>query len=166
LQDIGRAVVVGSSSYGKGTVQTVMRLPNDGELTLTWARLVTPSGYYLQQHGVVPTLCTSGLDDTDAAADTVLHRPVDAADADASHPRVSLNDDAWATLRRSCPASPTVSPLDLKVAERVLSEPGRYSAALGAIRSLNNAALAPQTPPGAAALTAGGSGLSSSPRNP
>ena len=56
LQDVGRAVVIGSSSYGKGTVQTVMRLPNDGELTLTWARLVTPSGYYLQSHGVVPTL--------------------------------------------------------------------------------------------------------------
>src|SRR5262249_27768247 len=34
LQDAGRAVVVGSSSYGKGTVQTVLRLPNDGELTL------------------------------------------------------------------------------------------------------------------------------------
>ena len=65
LQDVGRAVVIGSSSYGKGTVQTVMRLPNDGELTLTWARLVTPSGYLLQEHGVVPTLCTSGLGDDD-----------------------------------------------------------------------------------------------------
>ena len=47
LQDAGRAVVVGTASYGKGTVQTVLRLPNDGELTLTWARLVTPSGYLL-----------------------------------------------------------------------------------------------------------------------
>ncbi len=63
LQDVGRAVVIGSSSYGKGTVQTVLHLPNDGELTLTWARLVTPSGDYLQSHGVVPTLCTAGLDD-------------------------------------------------------------------------------------------------------
>src|SRR5205814_341463 len=62
LQDSGRAVVIGSSSYGKGTVQTVLRLPNDGELTLTWARLVTPAGYYLQTHGVVPTLCTSDLE--------------------------------------------------------------------------------------------------------
>ena len=34
MQDVGRAVVIGSSSYGKGTVQTVMHLPNDGELTL------------------------------------------------------------------------------------------------------------------------------------
>ena len=35
LQDVGRAVVVGTSSYGKGTVQTVLRLPNGGELILT-----------------------------------------------------------------------------------------------------------------------------------
>src|SRR3546814_413849 len=33
LQDDGRAVVVGTNSYGKGTVQTVIRMPNDGELT-------------------------------------------------------------------------------------------------------------------------------------
>ena len=67
LQDVGRAVVVGSTSYGKGTVQTVLRLPNDGELTLTWAQLVTPSGYLLHAHGVVPNLCTSDLGDDDNA---------------------------------------------------------------------------------------------------
>src|SRR5262249_17465035 len=63
LQDAGRAVVVGSSSYGKGTVQTVAPLPNGGELTLTWAVLLAPSGYPLNRHGVVPTLCTSDLRD-------------------------------------------------------------------------------------------------------
>ncbi len=166
LQDVGRAVVVGSSSYGKGTVQTVMRLPNDGELTLTWARLVTPSGYFLQQHGVVPTLCTSGLSDTDGALDTVLHRPIDAGDVDASRPRASLDDAAWSTLRRSCPAESNASPLDLKVAERVLSDPARYTAALGAIHPAGVSALAPHAPPAAAALTAGGSGLSSPARTP
>src|SRR5258708_5945624 len=74
LQDVGRAVVIGSSSYGKGTVQTVLRLPNDGELTLTWARLVTPSGYFLQTHGVVPTLCTIDLGDDEGALATGLQR--------------------------------------------------------------------------------------------
>ncbi|MGC2414953.1 MAG: S41 family peptidase, partial [Stellaceae bacterium] len=74
LQDTGRAVVIGSSSYGKGTVQTVLRLPNNGELTLTWARLITPSGYFLQTHGVVPTLCTSDLGDDEQALETGLQR--------------------------------------------------------------------------------------------
>ena len=163
LQDVGRAVVVGSSSYGKGTVQTVMRLPNDGELTLTWARLVTPSGYFLQKHGVVPTLCTDGVADSPGAVDTVLQRPVDARDPDTSHPRVSLSDAAWSTLRQSCPAESTKSPLDVRVAERLLSDPTRYAAALGAIHPPTSAALVPS---GAAALTAGGSGLSSPSRTP
>ena len=61
LQDSRRAVVVGTTSFGKGTVQTVLRLPNQGELTLTWARFHAPSGYALSRHGVIPNLCTGGL---------------------------------------------------------------------------------------------------------
>lgn len=164
LQDVGRAVVVGSASYGKGTVQTVMRLPNDGELTLTWARLVTPSGYFLQQHGVVPTVCTSGLSDTDASLDAVLRRPGDAGGGDVSRPRASLNDATWSSLRKGCPAETTASALDLKIAERVLSDPARYAAALGVIHQGGVSAVPSRAPESAAALTAGGSGLSSSPR--
>lgn len=59
LQDLGRAVVVGSGTYGKGTVQTVLGLPDRGELTLTWARLYAPSGYALYHVGVIPNVCTS-----------------------------------------------------------------------------------------------------------
>ena len=46
LQDSGRAVLIGSNSYGKGTVQTVPRLPNNGEITLTWARYLRALGLY------------------------------------------------------------------------------------------------------------------------
>ncbi|HSK40621.1 MAG TPA: S41 family peptidase, partial [Arenibaculum sp.] len=59
LQDSGRAIVIGASSYGKGSVQTVTRLPNDGELFLTWSRIYAPSGYTLHLQGVTPTICTS-----------------------------------------------------------------------------------------------------------
>lgn len=62
LQDRGRAVIVGTSSYGKGTVQTVQRLPNEGEMTLTWSRLMAPSGYAFHGLGVHPDVCTSGFD--------------------------------------------------------------------------------------------------------
>ena len=60
LHDRSRAVIVGSSSYGKGSVQTIIQLPNRGELTLTWAHVITPSGLNLQDHGVIPRICTSG----------------------------------------------------------------------------------------------------------
>ena len=162
LQDVGRAVVIGSSSYGKGTVQTVMRLPNDGELTLTWARLVTPSGYYLQAHGVVPTLCTAGLADDNGALDAALRRAAEAApDAvSASRPRASLDDNAWRQLRQSCPARAESPQLDLKIAERVLADPARYGQAVGVIHASAPALHSALTPSGRA-LTASSRPLSS-----
>lgn len=60
LWDRGRAVLVGSSSYGKGTVQTIVGLANGGELTLTWAQMFSPVGYRLQDRGVIPAICTNG----------------------------------------------------------------------------------------------------------
>lgn len=59
LQDRGRAVVVGSVTYGKGLVQTVISLPNGGEIDLSWSRFLTPSGYALQGLGVLPNVCTA-----------------------------------------------------------------------------------------------------------
>ena len=58
LQDQGRGVVIGTATYGKGSVQTVLRLPNAGEITLTWSRLVTPSGYAIHRLGILPNICT------------------------------------------------------------------------------------------------------------
>ena len=69
LRDRGRAVVIGSASYGKGTVQTIIPLPNKGELTLTWARMHAPSGFALQDHGIIPAICTSS--DTEGVAKLV-----------------------------------------------------------------------------------------------
>ncbi|HEV2187723.1 MAG TPA: S41 family peptidase [Stellaceae bacterium] len=167
LQDVGRAVVIGSSSYGKGTVQTVMHLPNDGELTLTWARLVTPSGYYLQSHGVVPTLCTAGLSDNDGALDAALHRAADASPdtVSVSRPRASLDENAWRQLRQNCPARTESPPLDVKIAERVLTDPARYSQAVGAIHPAAPALHSQQVPP-AHALTGWRRPLSSQARIP
>src|SRR3546814_6431983 len=60
LQDSGRAVLVGSSSFGKGTVQTVLPMPNSGEFILTWSRFHAPSGYALHRRGVLPDIFTTG----------------------------------------------------------------------------------------------------------
>jgi carboxyl-terminal processing protease len=55
----GRAAVLGSATMGKGLVQTVVRLPDQGELVLTWSRVLVPPGRPLQGLGVVPVLCTA-----------------------------------------------------------------------------------------------------------
>ena len=105
LQDSGRAVIVGTASYGKGTVQTVLRLPNNGELTLTWAQLVAPAGYLLNARGVVPTVCTSDLGNDDQSVQIALQRAggLSAVSPLTAEPRASLDESGWSQLRRSCP---------------------------------------------------------------
>ena len=56
LQDHRRAIVVGTKSFGKGTVQTLMPLRGDGEMRLTTARYYTPSGRSIQALGVSPDI--------------------------------------------------------------------------------------------------------------
>jgi carboxyl-terminal processing protease len=169
LQDAGRAVVIGSSSYGKGTVQTVIRLPNDAELTLTWARLVAPAGYFLQAHGVVPTLCTADLDDSERSLQVALQRvgPGGAA-SQISRVRASLDDQGWAELRKACPARPGNPEVDLKIAERLLSDSKLYSEAVGAGGPPPRLAHANQSPTAAAerSLTGPDGALSSGTRVP
>ncbi len=56
LQDNKRAIILGTQSFGKGSVQTVLPLNNDRALKLTTALYYTPSGRSIQAEGVVPDL--------------------------------------------------------------------------------------------------------------
>jgi len=56
LQDHRRAIVIGTKSFGKGSVQTVMPLRGEGAMRLTTARYYTPSGRSIQSLGVSPDI--------------------------------------------------------------------------------------------------------------
>jgi carboxyl-terminal processing protease len=56
LQDHKRAKILGSRSFGKGSVQTVIPLDNNGALRLTTARYFTPSGHSIQAKGITPDI--------------------------------------------------------------------------------------------------------------
>ena len=56
LQDHRRAIVIGTKSFGKGSVQTVMPLRGDGAMRLTTARYYTPSGRSIQALGIQPDI--------------------------------------------------------------------------------------------------------------
>ena len=54
LQDHGRAVVMGTQTFGKGSVQTIIELEDGSALKLTIARYFTPSGRSIQEKGITP----------------------------------------------------------------------------------------------------------------
>jgi carboxyl-terminal processing protease len=56
LQDHGRAIIMGTKSFGKGSVQTIMPLPGHGAMRLTTARYYTPSGKSIQATGIDPDI--------------------------------------------------------------------------------------------------------------
>ncbi len=56
LQDHRRAVILGTKSFGKGSVQTIMPLSGNGAMRLTTARYYTPSGRSIQAKGVEPDI--------------------------------------------------------------------------------------------------------------
>jgi carboxyl-terminal processing protease len=56
LQDHRRALVLGTKSFGKGSVQTIIPLGSHGAMRLTTARYYTPSGNSIQAKGIVPDI--------------------------------------------------------------------------------------------------------------
>ncbi len=56
LQDHGRAVVMGTTTFGKGSVQTILPLSADRAIKLTTARYYTPNGRSIQAEGIVPDI--------------------------------------------------------------------------------------------------------------
>ncbi|MCH7634372.1 MAG: S41 family peptidase [Proteobacteria bacterium] len=56
LQDHGRAIIMGTRSFGKGSVQTIVPLPGQGAMRLTTSRYYTPSGRSIQAKGIDPDI--------------------------------------------------------------------------------------------------------------
>tara|TARA_B110000467_G_scaffold62290_1_gene56844 strand:- start:1603 stop:3051 length:1449 start_codon:yes stop_codon:yes gene_type:complete len=56
LQDLGRAIILGTNTFGKGSVQTIIPLSNGSALRLTTARYFTPGGKVIQENGITPDI--------------------------------------------------------------------------------------------------------------
>jgi len=131
LQDRDRAVVVGTSSFGKGSVQTVIRLPNDGEMTLTWSRFLAPSGYPLHGLGVRPTICTIGAKGLRPAIDAAIaDRPKLRATFASERTGGLADDNRRKELRDTCPAERHKSYADVRIASYLAAHPALYARAL------------------------------------
>src|SRR5580765_339803 len=69
LQDHKRAVVLGTKTFGKGSVQTILPLDDNSALRLTTARYYTPKGRSIQAMGIVPDIVVESTPPQDAKAD-------------------------------------------------------------------------------------------------
>lgn len=132
LADRGRAVVVGSSTVGKGMVQTIDPLPDGGELFVTWSQLLAPLGWPLQGLGVLPQVCTSlgqqALSRQLAALSSGF-QPMAAAIQRERDARLPLSASGILEIRAPCPAAPG-KPLDMEAARALIADPAAYAAAL------------------------------------
>jgi carboxyl-terminal processing protease len=88
LQDHRRAILLGTRSFGKGSVQTVIPLPGDGAMRLTTARYYTPSGRSIQALGIIPDV---------PVQETAEERPTFGGEHEADYNKVLTNQGGTGT---------------------------------------------------------------------
>ena len=95
MKDHHRAVIIGTQSFGKGSVQTIMPVQDEGAIRLTTARYYTPSGRSIQALGVAPDIIVEQrLPEETAAAEEPTDQPSRTeADLRGSLTNDSLTDD-------------------------------------------------------------------------
>jgi len=121
IQDNHRATLVGAKTFGKGSVQTIIDLPDGAGLRLTTLRYYTPSGRAIQEQGVTPDVLVPGA--TPGEAFGVLREenlenhlpPVEGATPTVVKPSVQVPPDAGKI--------PDPADVDLGVARKVPADP-------------------------------------------
>lgn len=123
LQDYRHATVIGTPTYGKGVLQSVDSVKNAGELSVTTARYLLPSGYSPDIYGVFPNICTSGLNLVDIdKVPPAQTRLLPWKKGDAAVKSKAL---------RACPRQiRSDNALDDEIAKRILTDSKQYNGAL------------------------------------
>ena len=67
LQDLGRAIIVGEQTFGKGSVQSILPLPDGSALRLTTAKYYTPSERTIHEKGIAPDIVVTITDEEQEA---------------------------------------------------------------------------------------------------
>ena len=133
LADQQRAVVTGSSTFGKGMVQISSVMPNGGHLSLTWARITAPQGWSLQGLGVLPQLCTNPQGQFSLQEQLTALRDGHSLMADTLHQSRLIHADTpektRLALRQVCPPAPP-SPADLSATFALFILPHAYHTAI------------------------------------
>jgi carboxyl-terminal processing protease len=133
LQDNKRAILIGTASYGKGTIQSVLGLPNNGEITLTWSRFIAPSGYIINGLGVRPSLCIGSKPKTVEKLINVTMNSILEIKSTLQEWRskVLIDDVQLKNLRSTCRAEQKQTNTVLEVAKHIIANPTSYDRIIG-----------------------------------
>ncbi len=127
LQDHGRAVIMGTPSFGKGSVQTVLPLTNDRAIKLTTALYYTPNGRSIQAEGIEPDIIVDRGQVTRLPDSAAGYREADLA----NHLETGNREQPAAPPVGSTPVPPGQSTAEVLVSDYQLNE------ALNLLKGLN-----------------------------
>jgi carboxyl-terminal processing protease len=143
LQDYKRATVMGTTTFGKGSVQTILPLGNNTAIKLTTARYFTPNGRSIQAKGITPDIAVEEPGAPSARvreADLVKHLSGDQKDAPAAKPEEKKPE-----------APQSTRPEDQKPIELGSADDFQLKQAVNHLKGLPVLAKAPETKPDAKA---------------
>ena len=117
LQDHRRAILLGTRSFGKGSVQTVIPLPGNGAMRLTTARYYTPSGRSIQALGISPDV---------PVEETAEARPTFGGEHEADYNKVLTNQGG--TGPAALPPRTDLPPITKQIPEKPPEDFPKYDA--------------------------------------
>lgn len=77
LQEQSRAKIIGTRTFGKGTIQNIIQMSNKGKLVLTTEQFYTPSGKVIHKHGIIPDICLEKDNNNNCIKNSRLHNDED-----------------------------------------------------------------------------------------
>jgi carboxyl-terminal processing protease len=131
LQDLKRAVIMGTRSFGKGSVQTVLPLTNDRAIKLTTSLYFTPSGRSIQATGISPDIVVDRGQVTRIADSAAAYREEDLTG------HLANGNDAPPTPAPAATPQPVVSAEDVLVQDYQLNEALNLLKGINVLKALN-----------------------------
>lgn len=125
LQDQGRAVVIGSRSFGKGSQQAILTLPNGGAIAVTNAFIFRSTGRAISYLGIMPQVCTARV----ASGPRLIANLKNGA-----QPRIRQQSEQIRIANRLdglCRTATSTPDKDLDLARALLTNPSAHGAAVG-----------------------------------
>ena len=119
LQDHKRAIIMGTQTFGKGSVQTILPLGNNTAIKLTTARYFTPNGRSIQAKGITPDIVVEEA--TIQVSEDGAR--IEVREADLEH-HLSNGDDEIPSKKKKAPDSKAKPDADAKKDGKGKLEPG------------------------------------------